>query len=149
MLFVGCDWYTRHYESAYFSGKDYWTIDPAQGARKFAGRQHVVAPLEELDRHFPAERFDLIVCNGVFGYGLDALAQCQRAFGQCRERLRAGGYLVLGWDDIPRRTPVSLESIGSLKSFERLEFPPLGTWRYVTQTVYRHTYDFYRRSVPS
>src|SRR5215468_7653391 len=29
VLFVGCDWYTRHYERAYFRGTDYWTIDPA------------------------------------------------------------------------------------------------------------------------
>lgn len=146
VLFVGCDWYTRHYESAYFPGKDYWTIDPAQGARKFAGKQHVVAPLEELDRHFPAERFDLIVCNGVFGYGLNGLEQCQAAFRNCDGRLREGGYLVIGWDDVPERRPAPLdEVIEDLGAFARFEFPPLATWRYLTDTPYRHTYDFYRR----
>ena len=145
VLFVGCDWYTRHYESAYFPGKDYWTIDPAPGARKFAGRRHVVAPLEELGRHFPPERFDLIVCNGVFGYGLNEPRQCEEAFGECYCRLRANGYLVVGWDDVPERTPVPMGVIRSLKAFEKIEFPPLGTWRYLTDTAYRHTYDFYRR----
>lgn len=145
VLFVGCDWYTRHYERAYFAGKDYWTIDPAPGARKFAGRQHLVAPLEELGRHFPPERFDLIVCNGVFGYGLNEPGQCEKAFRQCHSRLRENGYLVMGWDDVPARTPVPMGVIRSLKEFERMEFPPLGTWRYLTDTAYRHTYDFYRR----
>ena len=149
VLFVGCDWYTRHYESTYFTGKDYWTIDPAPSARKFAGRQHLVAPLEELGHHFPPERFDLIFCNGVFGYGLNGLAQCQQAFQQCHAQLRHGGYLVVGWDDIPERTPVPMGAIRSLARFERFEFPPLGGWRYTTNTGYRHTYDFYRRSAGS
>ena len=144
VLFVGCDWYTAHYEDAYFAGKDYWTLDPAPGARKFAGRQHVVAPLEELGKHFPPQRFDLIVCNGVLGYGLDALRQCESAFDQCRTRLTPDGFLVLGWDDIAERTPVPLAAIQSLRAFSRFDFPPLGTWRYLSDTPYRHTYDFYR-----
>lgn len=146
VLFVGCDWYTRHYESSYFPGTDYWTLDPAPAARRFAGRRHIMAPLEELARHFPPERFDLIVCNGVFGYGLNGLPQCEAAFRQCHSRLRAGGYLVVGWDDTPERTPVPMAAIGSLKAFQRFEFPPLGTWRYTSDTPYRHTYDFYQRS---
>ena len=149
VLFVGCDWYTRHYESAYFIGKDYWTLDPAPRARKFAGAQHVVAPLEELGRHFPPQHFDLIVCNGVLGYGLDGRGQCEEAFRQCSLALRAGGFLVIGWDDIPGRAPVPLETIASLKALTRAPFPPLGTWRYVTDTPYRHTFDFYRRPAPT
>ena len=149
VLFVGCDWYTRHYESAYFAGKDYWSIDPAPRARKFAGRQHVVAPLEELGRHFRPERFDLIVCNGVFGYGLNEPGQCEQAFRECHSRLRVNGYLVMGWDDTPERTPVPMRAVRSLAAFERFEFPPLGSWRYTTDTAYRHTFDFYRRSARS
>lgn len=145
VLFVGCDWYTRHYEDAYFPGQDYWTLDPAPAARKFAGRRHVGAPLEELGRHFPPQRFDLIVCNGVFGYGLNELEQCEAAFGQCYSRLRAGGCLLVGWDDVPERSPVPMQAIASLRKFERFEFPPLGAWRYTSDTPYRHTYDFYRR----
>jgi hypothetical protein len=105
-----------------------------------------VAPLEELGRHFPRERFDLIVCNGVFGYGLNELSQCEEAFRQCHSRLRVNGYLVMGWDDTPERTPVPMGTIQSLCAFDRFEFPPLGVSRYTTNTAYRHTYDFYRRT---
>ena len=143
VLFVGCDWYTRHYERAFFRGTDYWTIDPAPRARRFAGRQHVVAPLERLDEFFPEQRFDVIVCNGVFGYGLDGREQCERAFGLCHSRLVDGGHFLLGWADIPERTPVALSQIASLMLFSPFLFPPLGVSRYVTDTPYRHTYDFY------
>ena len=144
VLFVGCDWYTRHYDRAYFGSKNYWTLDPAASARKFGARRHVIAGLEDLGRHFPARYFDLIICNGVYGYGLDTRDQCERAFDECYRALSPGGQLVLGWDDIPRRTPVPLDKIESLRRFTKHEFPPLGTWHYVTNTPYRHTYDFYR-----
>ena len=143
VLFVGCDWYTRHYGRAYFRSKNYWTIDPRASARKFGARRHVVAPLEELDRHFPANHFELIICNGVFGHGLDTRQQCEQAFDQCFRALCPGGQFVLGWDDIPRRTPVSLDELASLRRFIKQDLPAFGTWRYVTDTPYRHTYDFY------
>jgi hypothetical protein len=59
--------------------------------------------------------------------------------------LRAGGYFVFGWDDIPARTPVPLDAIAALNRFERFPMPVLGSWRYLTETPYRHTYDFYRK----
>jgi uncharacterized protein (TIRG00374 family) len=143
ILFVGCDWYTRHYERAYFPSKNYWTIDPAPAARKFGARQHLTAALQDLGDHLPSGYFELIICNGVFGYGLDSREQCERAFEACYHALRAGGHLIVGWDDIPERTPVSLDEIKSLSRFARKAPSPLGTWRYTTDTPYRHTYDFY------
>jgi len=145
VLFVGCDWYTKHYEAAFFSTEEFWTIDSAASARKFAGRRHLVAPLEELPAHFAEEYFDLIICNGVYGFGLDSLTQCEQGFAACHARLRTGGYFILGWDDIPARTPVPLADVSSLRLFRQFTFPPLGTWRYLTETPYRHTYDFYRK----
>lgn len=145
VLFVGCDWYTRHYEPAFFPARTFWTIDPAERARKFAGRQHIVDALETLPRHFAADYFDLIICNGVYGFGLDTLAQCEQAFAACHSRLRSGGYLLVGWDDIPARTPVPLAEVSSLRCFRQFTFPPLEAWRYRTDTSYRHTYDFYQK----
>src|SRR5262249_35682745 len=57
VLFVGCQWYTKHYQSSYFPQHDYWTIEPSEQARKYGSRQHVVAPLERLDQFFPEGYF--------------------------------------------------------------------------------------------
>lgn len=146
ILFVGCDWYTRHYERSYFRGKDYWTVEPDPAHRKFAGKQHVVASLEQIDKFFPSDRFDLIVCNGVYGWGLNDRENIENAFGQCWSRLKPGGCFILGWDNIPARTPVPLDQLSSLRVFDHLEFPPLSGWRYETATPYRHTFDFYRKN---
>ncbi|MGH8258720.1 MAG: hypothetical protein ACREUG_03420, partial [Steroidobacteraceae bacterium] len=146
ILFVGCQWYTRHYGRAYFSQHDFWTIEPAEEARRHGARQHVIAPLERLDAFFPERYFDLIICNGVFGYGLDSGDQCEAAFDHCFTRLRDGGHLVLGRDDVPERTPILPANVQSLKRFRRVRFPPLGTERYLTDTPYRHLYEFYGRA---
>ena len=145
VLFVGCDWYTRHYERTFFRDREYWTIDVSPDARRFAGKRHIVAPLQDLGRHFPEGHFDLIICNGVYGFGLDAREDCELAFDLCHSRLRHDGVFLLGWNDIPARTPVPLESLESLRRFRKFVCLELGTWRYVTDTPYRHTFDFYRR----
>jgi len=146
ILFVGCDWYTKHYERMYFRGRDYWTVDISPKARRFGGRQHRLTPLEGLDAHFASQSFDVIFCNGVYGFGLDEAAAIERAIDMCHSRLRAGGYLIFGWDDIPARTPVPLDSIAAFGRFERFTLPAFESWRYLTDTPYRHTYDFYRRA---
>jgi len=35
--------------------------------------------------------------------------------------------------------------VSSRALFRKYTFPPLGTWRYLTDTPYRHTFDFYRK----
>jgi SAM-dependent methyltransferase len=149
ILFVGCDWYTKHYEDAFFRSREFCSIDVSPKARKFGARKHFVADLGKLDAHFPEGYFDIIFCNGVYGFGLDTAADCELAFDRCWSRLRDGGYFVFGWDDIPARTPVPLDRIAALSRFERLPLPELGSWRYLTDTPYRHTYDFYRRTADS
>ncbi len=145
VLDIGCDWYTRHYQRTFFAGHDYWSMDPVPGQRKFGGQQHITAPMEDIAEHFPEGRFDLIICNGVYGYGLNTPEQCQKAFDACHSRLADGGQLIVGWDDLPTRQPVPFDRIESLQRFAKAEFPLLGSWRYLTSTAYRHTYDFYRK----
>jgi hypothetical protein len=143
ILFVGCQWYTKHYQHSFFPQQVFWTMDPDEGSRRFASHRHVVAPLEHLDEFFTEDYFDLILCNGVYGYGLDAPQQCEAAFAHCHSRLRPEGHLVLGWNDVAVETRARLEDIASLRRFRKFTFPAFGSWRYLTDTSYRHTYDFY------
>jgi hypothetical protein len=145
VLFVGCDTYTAHYQREFFHKTNYTTIEPDRQRARFGARNHVVAPLEELGRHFGPGAFDLIICNGVLGWGLDTLPQCETAFSQCEGCLADGGWLVLGWDDVPPRNPVPPEQITALTRFGKYVFPAFGTWRYLTDTPFRHTYDFYTK----
>jgi len=143
VLFVGCQWYTRQYEKTYFPRQTFWTIEPLRDARRYGASHHVVAPLESLADFFPEETFDLIICNGVYGLGLDSRVHCDAAFAQCHSRLRRGGHFVLGWNDTPELAPVPPEHIASFGLFRRVNFPEFSTWRFVTQIEQRHVFDFY------
>ncbi|MBV8803964.1 MAG: class I SAM-dependent methyltransferase [Sinobacteraceae bacterium] len=143
VLFVGCDGDTAHYENSYFGNKRFVTLEPNPANRKFGASHHVEAVLQSLGEHFPPAAFDLIICNGVIGFGLDTPEACEAAFEQCHHCLREGGQLLVGWNDLPHRTPCPLEQIHSLSRFHKHRFPPLGAWRYRTDTAYRHVFDFY------
>lgn len=146
VLFVGCDNYTVQY-GEFFASVDFWTIEPDPKKQRYGARQHVVGTLEQLDRLFKPGSFDLVLCNGVFGWGLNTAEQCEAAFGNCRTCLADGGHLMIGWDDTPgaKLASTRLCDIESLSRFDRFAFPVLGTWRYVTDTPYRHTFEFYRK----
>jgi SAM-dependent methyltransferase len=145
ILFVGCDFYTAHYRRRYFPRVDYITLEPDSSKSRYGAERHVIAPLEELANHFPRDSFDLVICNGVFGWGLDTLEQCDAAFAQCHDCLSEDGLMLFGWDDISPRVPVPLEQIPSLQRFRKYVFPEFASWRYVTETPFRHTYDFYQK----
>lgn len=146
VLFVGCESYTADYERDHFPRHEYWTMDPDEAHRRFAGSRHVVARLEELGRHFAPGCLDLIICNGVYGWGLNRREDCEAALSQCHLCLADEGQLLLGWNDVPKWDPAPLSALESLARFRQCEFPPLGVSRYLTNTSYRHTYDFYRKS---
>ena len=143
VLFVGCAWYTRRY-SRFFAGKDYWTldIDPFR-SRYGSKRLHVTDSLANVTAHFSEGELDLIICNGVFGWGLDAKPEVERAFRGCYECLREGGIFILGWNDIPRRRPFAPEVSEGLQRFRPETLAPLDAHRFVTSNPNRHTYDFY------
>jgi SAM-dependent methyltransferase len=143
VLFVGCAWYSSHYETM-FSRQAYWTLDPDPWKKRFGSRRrHVVAGLERIDAHFPEGSLDLIVCNGVFGWGLDERDDCERAFAGCFEALRPRGELVIGWNDVAEHRPLALNSLQSLARFERLEFQALGTAQSLANAENGHVFNFY------
>ena len=45
VLFVGCAWYTQHYERM-LPGRVYRTIDPDPWKKRFGARRHIIAGLE-------------------------------------------------------------------------------------------------------
>jgi SAM-dependent methyltransferase len=145
ILFVGCAIFTAHYHQTFFPDKDFRTIEPESDLARFGSPNHIIAPIEDASKHFSANYFDVIFCNGVYGWGLDTLVQGEAAFAQCHTCLRDGGHLVFGWNDVPKRTPFDLNDIQSRNSFKRFQFPPLGSWRYLTKTRHRHVFDFYQK----
>ncbi|HEX9727209.1 MAG TPA: hypothetical protein VGA37_01735 [Gemmatimonadales bacterium] len=155
ILFVGCRWYTRPYTRTFRdAGKAYWTIDvdPAQ-RRHGAGARHIVDGLEQVAHHFDPGALDAIICNGVFGWGLDARESVDQALAGSFQCLRDGGLLIVGWNETDRRSNGAAgmyagnwaEQSATLRRFERYQFPGLETWRYHAGGPTRHVFDFFSK----
>jgi hypothetical protein len=144
VLFVGCDWYTKHYASI-FGAQEYWTIDPKPRKQRYGASLHVVDALENLDRWFQPAYFDLIVCNGVFGWGLNRRGQCERALAACYARLRPRGHFVFGWNDVATRLPFEPLTLAGFGMLAAATFPPAGAHRLLADTERRHNYAFFSK----
>jgi SAM-dependent methyltransferase len=145
ILFIGCEWYTKPYESQ-FRSKEYWTLEIDPNKRGFGARRHVVDALRNLERHTPADYFDAIVCNGVFmKTAIETREEAEPSFDACWRCLRSGGWFVLGWNDTEELRPYPPSESPALAAFTRAPFPPLGASEHRTDTSYRHTYTFYRK----
>jgi hypothetical protein len=144
VLFVGTAWYTEPYNHI-FREKNYSTIEIDPSQAQYGASRHIVDSLEYVDRHFAPRSLNLIICNGVFGWGLDQRSTVEKAFGHCYELLRSGGILIVGWNDLPEHRPFLLEDCDALKLFQPWDFPPLGTAQYQTPSKNRHTFNFYIR----
>lgn len=147
ILFVGCAKYTRHYP-AVFADREFITIDSDPAQARYGGATHIVDTLANLAAHITRESLDVVVCNGVIGWGLDDPEEIDKAVGQCFQCLRPGGLLILGWNDVDRwRPPVPIGELGSVHEFEPTSFPPFPGSTYPTLNDLRHVFSFFARPV--
>jgi hypothetical protein len=145
ILFVGCDWYTKHYER-FFKSKDYWTLEIDPAKRQYGARQHIVDALRNLEQHVPRDYFDAIVCNGVFmKTAIETREEAEPSFQACIGCLRKGGWYILGWNDTDELRPYPPSESAALRVLVRTAFPSVGTSEHRTDTSYRHTYTFFNK----
>ncbi len=101
--------------------------------------------LEDLARTGEAP-FDLVVLNGVLGWGVDTTADAERALAAAWEALRPGGLLVLGVNEERPTTP-DLTRVDALARFRPAAPPPFGVHRHVVPSPFEgsHTFHFFER----
>lgn len=144
ILFVGCHWYTKSYPS-FFPNKNFLTIDPLPKRKKYGSKNHFIGKIEDGDQFFESNSIDVIICNGVIGYGLNEIKNAEKAFSVCHRILRSDGILIIGWNDKKNRKPFELSEVKSLKSFSPLVFPPLETNLFRVKSITGHVYQFFTK----
>jgi hypothetical protein len=144
VLFVGCSAYTQRYKE-FFRAKEYWTIDPKHVKRKYGSERHIVDTITNVGRYIVKQYLDVIIMNGVIGFGLNRVGDIEQAIDACYEVLASEGILLVGWNDTARRTPIDIRAIRALSKFREHHFEPLQACHYRTEGIQRHTYSFYRK----
>ena len=151
ILFVGCEYYTQHYNT-WYEGKNYWTFDYDPTKKRFGGRQHIIDTISNIETHFDPNSLDLILCNGVYGWGLCDRPEADKAFNGSFETLKPGGVLMIGWNDIDDKRykiPCPPEELESLKRFQPFVFKPTCKSRIVSDDEFTHVFDFFQKPLDS
>ena len=144
LLFVGCAWYTQHYPRL-FAGREFWTMECDPRLARFGGRLHVIDSCARVVAHFPPASLDVVICNGVYGFGLDDEAALEATIRGFHAVLRPGGLLVFGWNNVPAHDPLGLGPRDCFAGFRPAAGGPLGTGRCEIRSRNRHTFDVLER----
>jgi len=101
VLNVGTQPYCSHY-GKYFAknGCEYWTLEIDPELAKFGSPgRHIIASVVDVDRHFKPGYLDVVLLNGIFGWGVNNLEDQQKTLTNVRKIMRPGGILLIGWND--------------------------------------------------
>lgn len=113
VLSVGVRGYTRTVEKAFDAARTaFWTvdIDPAAAVHGAPGR-HVTVDVRRLGTAFPPAYFDVVLLNGVFGWGVDEPEQMNQALHAVASVLVDEGMLLVGWNTDRAPDPDTLPGI--------------------------------------
>ncbi len=144
ILFVGCAWYTLHYPNI-FRDRDFITMEISPEEAQYGGATHIVDSCEQIAQHFQSDSLDVVVFNGVYGFGLNELSAINRTLKAIHQSLRTNGLLVFGWNDLPATAPYRIEELTGLNAFEPYAFPPIKKAIHESDSKNRHRFHFYRK----
>ena len=144
ILFVGCAWYTLHYPKL-FRNREFITMEISPDEAQYGGTTHIIDSCENIDLHFPANALDVVVFNGVYGFGLNELPAIERTLLAIHQSLRLNGLFIFGWNDQPATAPYRIEQLTGLNAFEPFDFPPLHQTIHESNSKNRHRFHFYRK----
>ena len=115
---VGVEHYSSHY-SQFFAGEcEYRTIDRNPGVAQYGSPDgHIIGDVRNLERYFGPHSVDVLLMNGVFGYGVDLQQDQEQVIEAASVVLRSGGWLLVGWDRAPDGRPLAVS--------RRSEYAPL------------------------
>ncbi len=143
ILWIGCRRYTKEYGALLErNGGECWTTDIEIAHAKWGvmGR-HFTWDLLLIDRLIAAESFDILLCNGVFGFGVDARQSHLVALQAMARILKPGGRLLLGWNTDRVEDPTTFDFVQS--AFIGDDLVARGARYSVPEAGY--VYDFLRR----
>lgn len=144
-LFIGLDRHNWHYNR--LLSLDFHSIDlnPRNAVYGQSGK-HVVGSATELSAYYAPASFDVVIANGLIGFGLNTEEAFNQLMQQCRRVLTDDGLLVLGYNDRPDLLKFHLEQAEGFGMFETIE-PDIAVMtgaRHMVIDEFRHSYVFLR-----
>ena len=132
-LFLGTDKRSWHYPKCLDAELYTMEIDPKKAIYGNRGH-HTIGSAGELLQHYAPRSFDAVIANGLIGFGMNQLQDCEALLGSAHAVLKADGLLVLGYNDGAEFVNFKVRDSKNYKLFE--EYVPND------QTLNRCQYEF-------
>jgi SAM-dependent methyltransferase len=147
ILWVGCRLYTMEYAALLERhGGQCWTTDiEITHARWGAAGRHLTWDLLHIDQLLAPGSFDIVLCNGVFGFGVDTREAQLAALRAMAAILKPGGRLLLGWNTDRVADPLTIDFVRSAFVAD----DPTGGGARIAVPEAAYVYDFLRRKEES
>jgi hypothetical protein len=140
VLFVGVGPYTSWYPTVFRTRPHltFSTVDSDPQAARWGVRgRHRVARLESLaDEPGHRDAYDLVIANGLFGFGTDSEQANAAVVDACHAVLKPGGRLLIGYSEPGTFDPRLVD----LARFQPTRVPGLRVERYLTRNENRHSF---------
>ncbi len=120
-------------------------MEISQDEAQYGGDRHIIDSCEKIDQHFQPNTLDVVILNGVYGFGLNELPAIQNTLSQIHQTLAPSGLFIFGWNDLPTTAPYRIEELTGLNAFTPYVFPPLQSSVYESDPKNRHRFHFYRK----
>ena len=148
-LFVGLDKHNWHYPRLLRC--QFHSLDiEARKAVYGQPDRHWTGCATRMAEHYGPNAFDVVVANGLVGYGINSASDFRRLMTQCEQVLKPGGLFVLGYNDRPDRAPFLVLPVAR-EFFESFVPPIAGVEHHVhpVDDAFRHVYVFLRKAKAS
>ena len=147
ILWVGCRLYTMEYAALLERcGGECWTTDiEITHARWGASGRHFTWDLLHIDQLLAPDSIDSVLCNGVFGFGVDTRESQLAALRAMTAILKPGGRLLLGWNTDRVADPLTIDFVRSAFVAD----DPTGRGARIAVPEASYVYDFLRRKEES
>lgn len=144
-LFVGIDKHNWHYPRLLLCQFHSLDIESRKAVYGQPDR-HWTGSATRMADHYGPNVFDVVVANGLLGFGINSAPDFRRLITQCERVLKPGGLLVLGYNDRPDRAPFPVLPVVS--EFFELFVPPIaGVDHHVHRVddAFQHVFVFLRK----
>ncbi|MBD0349716.1 MAG: hypothetical protein ICV65_01035 [Flavisolibacter sp.] len=98
ILYVGCAPYSWDSLKSFNREVDLFTVDNKMRNVIWGGEKHIVADIQNIDKMVQPASFDMVLLNGIFGYGIDTEAAQTITYQALHSILKPDGLLLIGWN---------------------------------------------------
>ena len=120
-LFLGTDKRSWHYPKLLTAQFYTMDIEPKKAIYGHRGH-HTIGSAAALTQHYEPHSFDVIIANGLIGFGMNQQPDCDALLAGSHALLKKDGLLVLGYNDGVEFVNFKVREVANYKLFE--EFVP-------------------------